>query len=70
MGKMKNSNFENFSSLLHTDWHPEKGDFVKENSLSDSAQFNKRLRNHNILVGSLIGGIILIFVVAIVLLSV
>ncbi len=70
MGKMKNSNFENFSSLLHTDWHPEKGDFVKENSLSDSAQFNKRLRNHNILVSSLIVGIVLIFLAAIVLLSV
>ncbi len=69
MGRMKNSNFEHFSSLLHTDWHPEKGDFVKENSLNDSAQFNKRLRNHNILIGALIGGIILIFVAAILFLS-
>ncbi len=70
MGRMKNSNLEKFSSLLHTDWHPEKGDFIKENSLSDSAQFNKRLRNRNLLVGSLIGGIVLVFIIALLVLSV
>ena len=67
---MKNSNLDKFTSLLHTDWHPEKGDFIKENSLNDSAQFNKRLRNRNIMVGSLIGGIILVFIIAILVLSV
>ena len=66
---MKNSNFENFSSLLHTDWHPEKGDFSKENSLKDSAQFNDRLREHNILAISLGIGIVIIFVAAIIFLS-
>ena len=66
---MKSSNFENFSSLLHTDWHPEKGDFVKENSLKDSAQFNQRIRKHNITAISLSVLILLVFVAAIVILS-
>ena len=66
---MKSSNFEKFSSLLHTDWHPEKGDFVKENSLRDSAQFNQRIRKHNITVISLIVFIAVVFIAAIVILS-
>jgi len=66
---MKSSNFENFSSLLHTDWHPEKGDFVKENSINDSTQFNDRLRKHNITVISLSVLIVLIFGAAIIILS-
>ncbi len=66
---MKNLDLGKFSSLLHTDWHPEKGDFVKENSLSDSAQFNKKVRNRNIFIGSLISGIIIVFILAIVILS-
>jgi len=44
---MKSSNFENFSSLLHTDWHPEKGDFEKKNSQKDSELFNAKLRKRN-----------------------
>jgi|GEM_PF-3091551 len=66
---MKNSNFENFSSLLHTDWHPDKGDFVKENSLQDSEQFKNRMRKYNILAVSLTISIIVVFVAAIVILS-
>lgn len=66
---MKSSNFENFSSLLHTDWHPEKGDFIKENSLRDSAQFNQRIRKHNITVISLSVLIVIVFIAAIVVLS-
>ncbi len=66
---MRNLNLENFSSLLHTDWNPEKGDFVKENSLQDSAQFNSRIRKHNIIIASLISAIVIVFVGAIVLLS-
>ena len=66
---MKTSNFENFSSLLHTDWHPEKGDFVKENSLRDSAQFNQRIRKHNITVISLSVLIAIVFIAALVILS-
>ncbi|MBU0473175.1 MAG: hypothetical protein KKF62_03310 [Bacteroidetes bacterium] len=67
---MKSSNLNNFSSLLHTDWNPEKGDFVKENSLQDSAQFKDRLRKHNIIAVSLGIVILVIFVAAIVFLSV
>lgn len=66
---MKNSNFENFNSLLHTDWHPEQGDFVKENSLQDSEQFKNRMRQYNILAVSLTISIIVVFVAAIVILS-
>lgn len=66
---MKNSNLGSFNSLLHTDWHPEKGDFSKENSLNDSAQFNDRLRKHNILAISLAVSIIIVFAAAIVFLS-
>jgi len=66
---MKNSNFEKHSSLLHTDWHPEHGDFPKENSLNDSAQFNDRLKKHNILSISLGVGILVLFVAAIIFLS-
>ena len=66
---MKSSKFENFSSLLHTDWHPDKGDFVKENSLQDSAQFNSRIKKHNIMVGSLIAAIVLVFIGAILVFS-
>ena len=66
---MKSPNFENFSSLLHTDWHPDKGDFVKENSLQDSEQFKNRMRKYNILAVSLTISIIVVFVAAIVILS-
>jgi uncharacterized ion transporter superfamily protein YfcC len=66
---MKNIKIDNFSSLLHTDWHPEKGDFVKENSLQDSAQFNNRIKKHNILAISLVVAIIVVFSVAIVVVS-
>ena len=66
---MKTSNFEKFSSLLHTDWHPEKGDFIKENSINDSTQFNDRLRKHNFTVISLSVLIAIIFITAIVILS-
>ncbi len=66
---MKTSNFEKFSSLLHTDWHPGKGDFIKENSLKDSAQFNQRIRKHTTLAISLTAFIVVIFVVAIVFVS-
>lgn len=66
---MKSSNFENFSSLLHTDWHPDKGDFIKENSLRDSAQFNQRIKKHNILAISLAAFIVVVFVAAIIFVS-
>jgi hypothetical protein len=66
---MKSPNFENFSSLLHTDWHPEKGDFVKENSLKDSAQFNQRIKNHNITAISLTALIAVVFTATIIFLS-
>ncbi len=66
---MKSTNFENFSSLLHTDWHPEKGDFVKENSLRDSAQFNSRIKKHNILAISLTALIVVVFAATIVIFS-
>ena len=70
MGRMKSPNFENFSSLLHTDWHPEKGDFVKENSLKDSALFNKRIRKHNITAITLSILIGVLFIAAIIFLSI
>jgi len=66
---MKTSNFENFSSLLHTDWHPEKGDFIKENSINDSTLFNDRLRKHNVTVISLSVFIAIVFIATIVILS-
>ncbi|MCF6269299.1 MAG: hypothetical protein L3J41_06305 [Melioribacteraceae bacterium] len=66
---MRTSNFEKFSSLLHTDWHPEKGDFIKENSLRDSAQFNQRIRKHTILAISLTAFIAVVFVAAIIFVS-
>ena len=66
---MKSPNFENFSSLLHTDWHPEKGDFVKENSLKDSALFNQRIRKHNITAIALTVLIGVVFIAAIIILS-
>jgi uncharacterized membrane protein YvbJ len=67
---MKNSNFENFSSLLHTDWHPEKGDFIKDNSLNDSAQLRKKIQKHNILVGSLVAVIFVVLIGAVILFSI
>ena len=67
---MKTSNFENFSSLLHTDWHPEKGDFVKNNSLNDSAQLRKRIQKHNIVVGSLIATIFVVLIGAVIFFSI
>jgi len=63
---MKTSNFENFSSLLHTDWHPEKGDFEKENSQKDSELFKGKIRRQNILAISLTLFIAIAFSVAIV----
>ena len=66
---MKSTELKNFSSLLHTEWRPEKGDFIKENSLQDSAQFNNRIKKHNILAASLFVAIIVVFAAAIVILS-
>lgn len=66
---MKDLNFKEFSTLLHTDWHPKKGDFVKEHSLNDSAQFKERMRKRNIIIGSLVAGIMLVFAIAIIVLS-
>ena len=62
---MKSSNF---NSLLHTDWHPEKGDFDKENSQKDSEQFKEKIRRQNILAISLTVFIVIAFLIAIVLL--
>lgn len=62
-------NSKNFSILLHTDWHPGKGDSVKENSIIDSALFNKRIRIHKILTISLTVSIIVIFISAIIFIS-
>ena len=67
---MKTPKLENINSFLHTNWTPGKGDFVKENSLEESRQFKKRQAKHNMLVGSLIAVIIVVFVAAVVLLSV
>jgi hypothetical protein len=67
---MKHSNFENFNSLLHTDWNPQKGDFVKENSLNDSAQFQDRMKKYNLLVGSLTALIVIVLITAIILFSI
>jgi len=55
--------------LLHTDWRPENGDFIKENSLQDSEQFKNRIRKHNIIAVSLAISIIIVFLTAIVILS-
>ncbi|PIQ08979.1 MAG: hypothetical protein COW71_08860 [Ignavibacteriales bacterium CG18_big_fil_WC_8_21_14_2_50_31_20] len=67
---MKSSNFENFSSLLHTDWRPENGDFIKENSLQDSEQFKNRIRKHNIIAVSLAISIVIVFIASIIILSI
>ena len=67
---MKHSNFENFNSLLHTDWNPEKGDFIKENSLNDSAIFQDKMKKHNLLAGSLVVAIVVVFIIALVVLSI
>jgi len=67
---MKNSNFENFNSLLHTDWHPDKGDFIKENSLQDSEQFKVRMKKHNIIAISLAISIVIVFIASIIILSI
>ena len=67
---MKSSNFENFSSLLHTDWHPEKGDFVKNNSLNDSALLRKKIQTHNVVVSSLIVVLLTVLIGAIIFFSI
>jgi hypothetical protein len=67
---MKNSKLGNINNLLHTNWTPGKGDFVKENSLEESRQFKKRQAKQNLIIGSLIAAIIVVFLTAVVLLSV
>jgi len=56
--------------LLHTDWRPENGDFIKENSLQDSEQFKNRIRKHNIIAVSLAISIVIVFIASIIILSI
>lgn len=67
---MKNIELSTFNSLFHTDWHPEKGDFVKENSMKEGTILVNRLRRYKITVWLLSTIIVFSFAASIVFLSV
>ncbi len=66
---MKLTELAQIHSLFHTDWHPENGDFVKENSINDRKIMESRIRRHKIAVWTLTSLIFLLFAISMVLLS-
>lgn len=58
------------NSLFRSDWNPEKGDFVKENSIKDGEVLRDQLKKHRTTVWFLWSMIIAIFVIAMVILSI
>jgi len=47
---MKNFDATLISSLFQSNWHPEKGDYVKENSIRDGESMRNQVRRHKITV--------------------
>jgi len=67
---MKYSEITNLSSLFHTDWHPESGDYDKENSVKEGKLMVNKLKRHKIVVWFLSTLIFVSFTVSIFLLSI
>ena len=67
---MKKIEITALNSLFHTDWHPEKGDYVKENSMKEGEIMVNRLQRYKVTVWLLSTIIVVSFAVSIVLLSV
>ena len=66
---MKLTELTQIHSLFHTDWHPNNGDFVKENSIKDGEIMESRIRRHKFVVWTLTTLIFLLFAISMVLLS-
>ncbi|MEN8192488.1 MAG: hypothetical protein ABFS12_06695 [Bacteroidota bacterium] len=66
---MKNLDISTINSLFQTNWHPNQGDFVKENSIKDGEVLQDQLKKHRIKVWFLWGTIIIVFITAMVVLS-
>ncbi|VAX28107.1 hypothetical protein MNBD_IGNAVI01-2958 [hydrothermal vent metagenome] len=66
---MKLTELTQINSLFHTDWHPDNGDFVKENSIKDGEIMENRIRRHKIAVWALSTLIFLLFALSMILLS-
>jgi len=67
---MKNFDIASINSLFQTDWHPKKGDYVKENSIKDGRSMQDQVRKHKITVWLLSSIIFATFIISIVLLSI
>jgi len=66
---MKLTELAQINSLFHTDWHPDNGDFVKENSIKDGEIMESRIRRHKFTVWTLTTLIFLLFAASMILLS-
>lgn len=66
---MKKIDISTVNSLFQTNWHPTKGDYVKENTIKDGKVMEDQIRKHRITVWSLWGLIIGLFVVSMIVLS-
>lgn len=66
---MQKIDISTLNNLFQTDWHPAKGDYVKENSIKDGEIMEDQLRKHRITVWSLWGLIIGLFAVSMIILS-
>ena len=67
---MKKLDITPLNSLFHTDWHPERGDYVKESSMKEGEILVNRLQRYKVTVWFLSTIIVASFVVSLVLLSV
>lgn len=67
---MKKLEITPLNSLFHTNWHPERGDYVKENSMKEGEILGNRLRRYKVAVWLLSSVIVTLFAVSIFLLSV
>ncbi len=50
---MKYSDITNINSLFHTGWHPNDGDYVKENSIKEGSQMEKDMLRHKVKIWTL-----------------
>ncbi len=66
---MKKTDISTLNNLFQTDWHPTKGDYVKENTIEDGNLMEDQLRKHRMTVWSLWGLIIGLFIVSMIILS-
>ena len=68
-GNMKKIDISIINNLFQTDWHPTKGDYVKENTIKDGKIMEDQIRKHRRTVWSLWVLIIGLFAVSMVVLS-